>query len=170
MGDGCFFCFFFQLPEYLPRPLSFSAAKTKRLELTGNLSRFSLFLSHGSIALFLHRHRHLQRLSIKLFYFCYFTFFLPLSLHSTKILWFCKSTSLWISPGCVCVPLCGASWACLEKKKMVWQSSTAHSVPKPSAAFSRSLSRASRLRAHLHLSLMTQTLFRWHHAEYKMSI
>lgn len=108
-----FFVLFFQLPEYLPRPLSFSAAKTKRLELTGNLSRFSLFLSHGSIALFLHRHRHLQRLSIKLFYFCYFTFFLPLSLHSTKILWFGKSTSLWISPGCVCAPvwgLLGLSW------------------------------------------------------------
>lgn len=161
MGDGCFFCFFFQLPEYLPRPLSFSAAKTKRLELTGNLSRFSLFLSHSSIALFLHRHRHLQRLSIKLFYFCYFAFFSPSlsSFHKNTVVWQ-EHFAVNFSRLCVCVPLCGASWACLEKKKMVWQSSTAHSIPKPSAAFSRSLSRTSRLRAHLHLSLMTQTLFR----------
>lgn len=106
------FFVFFQLPEYLPRPLSFSAAKTKRLELTGNLSRFSLFLSHGSIALFLHR--HLQRLSIKLFFFCYFTFFSP-SLSS-----FHKNTVVWqehfpvnFSRLCVCAPvwgLLGLSW------------------------------------------------------------
>ncbi len=94
-----------------------------------------------------------------------FHFFLPLSLHSTKILRrFGKSTSLWLSPGCVCG--CAPVWGLLG---LSWKEKD-HSVPNQSAASSRSLSRASRLRAHLHFSLMTQTLFRWHHAEYKMSI
>ncbi len=164
--------FIFQLPEYLSRPLSFSAAKTKRLELTGNLSRFSLFS-------FTQFHCSLPPLTQtptaafhQTFFFCYFTFFsLSLFIPQKYSVGLARALPCdFLQVVCVDVPLCGASWASLEKKKMVRQSSTAHSVPNQSAASSRSLSRASRLRAHLHLSLMTQTLFRWHHAEYKMSI
>ncbi len=46
------------------------------------------------------------------FFLLLFHFFLPLSLHSTKILrQFGKSTSLWLSPGCVCG--CAPVWGLL---------------------------------------------------------
>lgn len=94
-------------------------------------------------------------------------FSLSLFLHSTKTL------SVWqkrfhvnLSRLCVCVCIC-PSWASLEKRKTALRSSLLTQYQ--STASSRSLFRDSCLRAHLHLSLMIQMIFRWHHAEFKMS-
>lgn len=142
-GDGSFF----------GNVLRFSVAKTKRLELTGNSSRFPLFLSHG---------RSLPLVTQTPTAAFHQTLF-PHS-HSTKTL------SVWrkhfhvnFSGFCVCVcPCVGPPGPLLKKKKKSLspqpycflqeslQSFTPHSSPSP-------------------LSII-HTLLCWHHAEYKMFI